>query len=168
MKNKLKALALMLGAAGLATSAVHAQDKVKIGFITDMSSLYADVEGKNGAVAIQMAIDDFGGKVLGMPVELISADHQNKADIAASKAREWIDTQGVTMLFGGTNSGTALAAAKVAAEKKRVYVNSGAGSSALTNEQCTPYTVHYAYDTVALARGTGSAIVDAGGKSCFS
>ena len=109
MKNKLKALALMLGAAGLATSAVHAQDKVKIGFITDMSSLYADVEGKNGAVAIQMAIDDFGGKVLGMPVELISADHQNKADIAASKAREWIDTQGVTMLFGGTNSGTALA-----------------------------------------------------------
>ena len=167
MKNKLKALALMLGAAGLATSAVHAQDKVKIGFITDMSSLYADVEGKNGAVAIQMAIDDFGGKVLGMPVELISADHQNKADIAASKAREWIDTQGVTMLFGGTNSGTALAAAKVAAEKKRVYVNSGAGSSALTNEQCTPYTVHYAFDTVALARGTGSAIVDAGGKSWF-
>ena len=167
MKNKLKALALMLGAAGLATSAVHAQDKVKIGFITDMSSLYADVEGKNGAVAIQMAIDDFGGKVLGMPVELISADHQNKADIAASKAREWIDIQGVTMLFGGTNSGTALAAAKVAAEKKRVYVNSGAGSSALTNEQCTPYTVHYAYDTVALARGTGSAIVDAGGKSWF-
>ena len=167
MKNKLKALALMLGAAGLAPSAVHAQDKVKIGFITDMSSLYADVEGKNGAVAIQMAIDDFGGKVLGMPVELISADHQNKADIAASKAREWIDTQGVTMLFGGTNSGTALAAAKVAAEKKRVYVNSGAGSSALTNEQCTPYTVHYAYDTVALARGTGSAIVDAGGKSWF-
>ena len=167
MKNKLKALALMLGAAGLATSAAHAQDKVKIGFITDMSSLYADVEGKNGAVAIQMAIDDFGCKVLGMPVELISADHQNKADIAASKAREWIDTQGVTMLFGGTNSGTALAAAKVAAEKKRVYVNSGAGSSALTNEQCTPYTVHYAYDTVALARGTGSAIVDAGGKSWF-
>ena len=167
MKKQLKVLALMLGAAGLATSAAQAQDKVKIGFITDMSSLYADVEGKNGAVAIQMAIDDFGGKVMGMPIELISADHQNKADIAASKAREWIDTQGVTMLFGGTNSGTALAAAKVAAEKKRVYVNSGAGSSALTNEQCTPYTVHYAYDTVALARGTGSAIVDAGGKSWF-
>ena len=167
MKKQLKVLALMLGVAGLATSAAHAQDKVKIGFITDMSSLYADVEGKNGAVAIQMAIDDFGGKVLGQPIELISADHQNKADIAASKAREWIDTQGVTMLFGGTNSGTALAAAKVAAEKKRVYVNSGAGSSALTNEQCTPYTVHYAYDTVALARGTGSAIVDAGGKSWF-
>ncbi len=167
MKYKHTTLALLLAAAGLATGAVQAQDKVKIGFITDMSSLYADVEGKNGALAIQMAIDDFGGKVNGMPVELITADHQNKADIAASKAREWIDTQGLTMLFGGTNSGTALASAKVAAEKKRVYVNSGAGSSALTNDQCTPYTVHYAYDTVALARGTGSAIVEAGGKSWF-
>ena len=167
MKNKLKTLALVLGAAGLATSAAHAQDKVKIGFITDMSSLYADVEGKNGAVAIQMAIDDFGGKVLGMPIELMSADHQNKADIAASKAREWIDTQGLTMVFGGTNSGTALAIAKVAAEKKRVYINNGAASSALTNDQCTPYTVHYAYDTVALAKGTGSAIVDTGGKSWY-
>jgi len=167
MKKQLKVLALMLGAAGLATSAAQAQDKVKIGFITDMSSLYADVEGKNGAVAIQMAIDDFGGKVLGMPIELLTADHQNKADIAASKAREWIDTQGLTMLFGGTNSGTALASAKVAAEKKRVYINNGAASSALTNDQCTPYTVHYAYDTVALAKGTGSAIVDTGGKSWY-
>ncbi|WP_395455604.1 ABC transporter substrate-binding protein [Acidovorax delafieldii] len=167
MKKQFKVLALMLGVAGLATSAAHAQDKVKIGFITDMSSLYADVEGKNGAVAIQMAIDDFGGKVLGMPIELMSADHQNKADIAASKAREWIDTQGLTMVFGGTNSGTALAIAKVAAEKKRVYINNGAASSALTNEQCSPYTVHYAYDTVALAKGTGSAIVDGGGKSWY-
>ncbi|MBU0745962.1 MAG: ABC transporter substrate-binding protein [Gammaproteobacteria bacterium] len=167
MKKQLKVLALMLGAAGLATSAAHAQDKVKIGFITDMSSLYADVEGKNGALAIQMAIDDFGGKVLGMPIELMSADHQNKADIAASKAREWIDTEGLTMIFGGTNSGTALATAKVAAEKKRVYINNGAASSALTNDQCTPYTVHYAYDTVALAKGTGSAIVDTGGKSWY-
>ncbi|MDD2177235.1 ABC transporter substrate-binding protein [Acidovorax sp. D2M1] len=167
MKKQLKALALMLAAAGLATSAAHAQDKVKIGFITDMSSLYADLEGKNGAMAIQMAIDDFGGKVLGMPIELLTADHQNKADIAASKAREWIDTQGLTMVFGGTNSGTALATAKVAAEKKRVYINNGAASSALTNDQCTPYTVHYAYDTVALAKGTGSAIVDTGGKSWY-
>lgn len=167
MKNQLKMLALMLGAAGLATSAAQAQDKVKIGFITDMSSLYADVEGKNGALAIQMAIDDFGGKVLGMPIELMSADHQNKADIAASKAREWIDTQGLTMIFGGTNSGTALATAKVASEKKRVYINNGAASSALTNEQCSPYTVHYAYDTVALAKGTGSAIVDTGGKNWY-
>ena len=167
MKIKLKTLALMLGVAGLATQAVHAQEKVKIGFVTDMSSLYADVEGKNGGLAIQMAIDDFGGKVLGQPIELLTADHQNKADIAASKAREWIDTAGVTMVFGGTNSGTALATAKVALEKKRVYFNNGAGSSALTNEQCSPYTVHYAYDTVALAKGTGGALIARGDKSWF-
>lgn len=101
MQKTLKTLVAVMGAAGLAVSAMqaHAQDKVKIGFITDMSSLYADVEGKNGALAIQMAIDDFGGKVLGKPIELLSADHQNKADIAASKAREWIDTQNLTMLL---------------------------------------------------------------------
>ncbi len=169
MNRKLKTLVAMLGAAGLGLVATQAQaqDKVKIGFITDMSSLYADVEGKNGAQAIQMAIDDFGGKVLGKPIELLSADHQNKADIAASKAREWIDTQGLTMLFGGTNSGTALAMAKIAEEKKRVFVVNGAGSSALTNDQCTPYTVHYAYDTTALAKGTGGAVVKQGGKTWF-
>ncbi|MBB6576887.1 branched-chain amino acid transport system substrate-binding protein [Comamonas odontotermitis] len=167
MKAKLKTIAQVTCLMALAAGAAQAQEKVKIGFITDMSSLYADVEGKNGAVAIQMAIDDFGGKVLGQPVELVSADHQNKADIAASKAREWVDTQGVTMLFGGTNSGTALAMAKIAQEKKRVFIVNGAGATALTNEQCSPYTVHYAYDTMALAKGTGSAVVERGGKSWF-
>ena len=169
MQKTLKTLVAVMGAAGLAVSAMqaHAQDKVKIGFITDMSSLYADLEGKYGATAIQMAIDDFGGKVLGMPIELMSADHQNKADIAASKAREWIDTQGLTMIFSGTNSGTALALAKVAEEKKRVMINNGAASSALTNEQCTPYTVHYAYDTVALSKGSAGAMVANGDKSWF-
>jgi len=167
MKNALTALSLAVAALALASGPAHAQEKVKIGFVTDMSSLYADLEGKNGALAIQMAIDDFGGKVLGQPIELLTADHQNKADIAASKAREWIDTDGVTMVLGGTNSGTALATAKVAQEKKRVYFNNGAASSALTNEQCSPYTVHYAYDTVALAKGTGGAVVDRGGKTWF-
>ena len=167
MNAKFTVLAAAVGVLAFASSTVQAQEKVKIGFVTDMSSLYADVEGKNGGVAIQMAIDDFGGKALGQPIELLTADHQNKADIAASKAREWIDTQGVTMIFGGTNSGTALATAKVALEKKRVYFNSGAGTSALTNEQCSPYTVHYAYDTVALAKGTGGAVADRGGKSWF-
>ena len=150
-----------------AAPAAGGGDKVRIGFITDMSSLYSDVEGKNGTLAIQMAIDDFGGKVLGKPIELLTVDHQNKPDIAASKAREWIDTQGLSMVFGGTNSGVGLALAKVAAEKKRVYFNNGAASSALTNEQCTPYTVHYAYDTVALAKGTGGAIVEQGGKDWY-
>ncbi|MEG3064257.1 MAG: ABC transporter substrate-binding protein, partial [Comamonas sp.] len=167
MKTSLTTLACVLAAAGLVTPLAQAQEKVKIGFVTDMSGLYADVEGKNGALAMQMAIDDFGGKVLGQPIELVSADHQNKADIAASKAREWIDTQGVTLVFSGTNSGTALAVSQVANEKKRVHINNGAGSSALTNEQCNPYTVHYAYDTVALAKGTGGAVVDRGGKDWF-
>lgn len=166
MKPTMKALALMLGVAGLASHAL-AQDKIRIGFVTDMSSLYSDIDGKNGALALQMAIDDFGGKVLGKPIELLTADHQNKADIAASKAREWIDTQGAVAIFGGTNSGTALATAKVAQEKKRVYVNNGAATSALTNDQCSPYTVHYTYDTVALAKGTGGAVVDTGGKNWF-
>lgn len=165
--NKTIALSTVSIAVALAAGAAHAEDKVKIGFITDMSSLYADVEGKGGATAIQMAIDDFGGKVNGLPIELVTADHQNKADIAASKAREWIDTDNLTMLFGGTNSGTGLAMAKVAQEKKRVFVVNGAGASQLTNEQCSPYTVHYAYDTVALAKGTGGAVVANGGKSWF-
>ena len=165
IRTPLTALALALAVAGMA----HAQepDKIKIGFITDMSSNYADVDGKNGALAIQMAIDDFGGKVLGKPIELLTQDHQHKPDIAATKAREWIDTQNLTMLFGGTNSGVALALAKVAQEKKRVYINNGAGSSALTNDQCNPYTIQYAYDTVALVKGTGGAVVERGGKDWF-
>jgi branched-chain amino acid transport system substrate-binding protein len=142
-------------------------DAVKIGFITDMSSLYADIDGKNGAEAVRMAIDDFGGKVLGKPIELVSADHQNKADIAASKAREWFDQGGVDFILGGTNSGTALAVAGIAKDKKKVYFNVGAGSARLTNEDCSPYTVHYAYDTIALSKVTGSAILDQGGKSWF-
>mgnify|MGYP003616656271 FL=1 len=167
MKAKLSVLSCMLVAAGLASPLVQAQEKVKIGFVNEMKRLYADVDGKNGAIAMQMAIEDFGGKALGQPIEFMSADHQNKADIAASKMREWIDTQNISLVFSGTNSGTALAVSQVANEKKRVHFNNGAGSSALTNEQCTPYTVHYVYDTVALAKGTGGAVVDRGGKDWF-
>jgi len=140
---------------------------LKIGFITDMSSLYADIDGPAGAESIKMAIADFGGKVLGRPIELLTTDHQNKADLAASKAREWIDQQGVSAIIGGTSSGTALATNKVAAEKKRPYINVGAGSARLTNEECTPYTVHYAYDTVALSKVAGKAIIQKGDKDWF-
>jgi len=171
MKNRFTKLAVALGAVGLMAGAMQAQaqaqDKIKIGYISDLSSLYADLEGKDAATAIQMAIDDFGGKVLGKPIEMMSFDHQNKPDLAASKAREWIDTDGLTMIFSGTNSGTALALAKVSTEKKRGMINNGAGTSALTNEQCSPYAVHYAYDTVALSRGSAGAVVADGGKSWF-
>ena len=158
-----------LSALGFSATA-HAQvsgDTIKIGFISDMSGVYSDVDGLGGAEAIKMAIADAGVVLAGKKVEFISADHQNKADIAASKAREWFDQQGVDMLIGGTNSGASLAMAKVAAEKKKIFIAIGAGSSRLTNEECTPYTVHYAYDTVALARGTGGTIVKQGGKSWY-
>jgi branched-chain amino acid transport system substrate-binding protein len=148
----------------------HAQvsgDTVKIGFISDLSGVYSDIDGNGGAEAIRMAIADMGGMVNGKKIEFVVADHQNKADIAASKAREWFDQQGVDLLIGGTNSGANLAMAKIAAEKKRVFIAIGAGSARLTNEECSPYTVHYAYDTVALARGTGGAIVKQGGKSWY-
>ncbi|WP_150697838.1 ABC transporter substrate-binding protein [Pandoraea terrae] len=167
MRMKALALVAAMGFAAMAGQAHADGNSVKIGFITDMSGLYTDIDGQGGAEAIKMAIADFGGKVLGKPVELVTADHQNKADVAASKAREWFDRSGVDVLLGGTNSGTALAMNKVSAEKKKVYINIGAGSDALTNDQCQPYGVHYAYDTVALARGTGSAVVKAGGKSWF-
>jgi branched-chain amino acid transport system substrate-binding protein len=135
--------------------------------ITDMSGVYADVDGPAGVEAIKMAIASMGGAVNGKKIELVVADHQNKADIAASKAREWIDQQGLDMLIGGTNSGANLAMAKIAAEKKKVFISVGAATSRLTNEECSPYTVHYAYDTVALARGTGGAIVKQGGKDWY-
>lgn len=157
------ALALGLGAGAYAQNTAP----VKIGMITDMSSLYADLDGPAGAEMVKWAAQDFGGKVLGRPIEVLSADHQNKADVASSKAREWMDKDGVTMLIGGTNSGASLAMAKVALEKKRPFFSIGAGSARLTNEDCTPYTVHYAYDTVALAKVAGTALVKAGNKSWF-
>jgi len=156
----------LLGAAAPAQAQISG-DVIKIGIITDMSSVYADLDGQGGVEAIKMAIADAGGTVAGKKVEVLFADHQNKADIAAAKAREWFDTQGMDMLIGGTNSGTALAMSKVAAEKKKPFLVVGAASSALTNDQCTPYTVHWAYDTVALAKGTGNAVVKAGGKSWY-
>jgi branched-chain amino acid transport system substrate-binding protein len=169
MKLKCIAIAVASAAAMFAgpASAQISGDVVKIGIITDMSGLYADIDGPGGVEAIKMAIADFGGSVNGKKIEFVYADHQNKADIAASKAREWFDREGVDMLLGGTNSGTNLSMAKVAAEKKKPFISIGAGTARLTNEECTPYTIHYAYDTVALAKGTGSAVVKQGGKSWF-
>jgi branched-chain amino acid transport system substrate-binding protein len=168
---KLKAIAVAVSAtcafaAGTASAQVSG-DVIRVGILTDMSGLYADIDGPGGVEAIKMAIADFGGNVAGKKIELVSADHQNKADIAASKAREWFDQQGVDVLIGGTNSGANLAMAKVASEKKKPFISIGAASARLTNEECSPYIVHYAYDTVALAKGTGSAIVKQGGKSWF-
>lgn len=162
----LAAALLLAGAAGGASAQISG-DVVKIGIITDMSSVYADIDGAGGVEAVKMAIADAKGMVAGKKIEFVFADHQNKADVAASKAREWFDTQGLDLLIGGTNSGTSLAMAKVAAEKKKPFISIGAGTSRLTNEECTPFTIHYAYDTVALANGTGAAVTKSGGKTWF-
>ena len=166
LKKIVAASALTLAAATGANAQVSG-DVIKIGIITDMSGLYSDIDGAGGVEAIKMAVADMGGAVGGKKVEVVFADHQNKADVAAAKAREWFDTAGVDMLIGGTNSGTNLAMAKVAVEKKKLFISIGAATSALTNEQCNPYTVHWAYDTVALAKGTGNAVVKQGGKSWY-
>jgi len=163
---KLNAIVAAL-AIGFSAAASAQTGPVKIGFITDMSGLYADIDGPAGGEMVKWAAQDFGGKVLNRPIEVLTADHQNKADVASSKAREWFDKDGMSALIGGTSSGTALAMAQVAAEKKRPFIAIGAGSARLTNENCTPFTVHYAYDTVALAKVAGSALVKAGNKSWY-
>jgi branched-chain amino acid transport system substrate-binding protein len=167
MKIKTLAAALTLGLSAAGAFAQAQSGPVRIGFITDMASVYADIDGPAGVESVKMAVQDFGGKVLGRPIEVLSADHQNKADVAASKAREWIDSQNLAMLLGGTNSGTNLAMAGVTKEKKRPFISIGAGSARLTNEDCSPYTIHYAYDTVALAKVGGSALIKAGAKKWF-
>ncbi|MDM0056569.1 ABC transporter substrate-binding protein [Variovorax fucosicus] len=167
MKTARIATTLVLGATAISASAQISDDVVRIGFISDMSGIYRDYDGPAGAEAIRMAIADLGGVLNGKKIELLTADHQNKPDIAAAKAREWFDVNKVDMLIGGVNSGAAIAMAGVAADKKKPFFVVGSGASSLTNEFCSPYTVHYAYDTVAMARGTASAVVKSGGKSWY-
>jgi branched-chain amino acid transport system substrate-binding protein len=167
-----KGRALALGALctinGLALAQTGISDNVvKIGVLTDFSGPYADANGFGSLRAAQMAVEDFGGSVLGKKVEVIYLDHQNKSDIASSKAREWYDREGVDMIVDLQNSAVALAVAKVAAEKKKVAIVVGAGTSRLTNEDCTPYTIHYAYNTAALANVAARAVVAQGGKSWY-
>jgi len=170
MKIRILAGLLAIGLSGGA----HAQstlgisdDVVKIGLLLDMSSLYADITGPGSVTAAQMAIDDFGGKVNGKPVQLLYADHQNKADIAATKAREWYDRDKVDAILDVAASGPALAVAPIAREKNRIAVFSGPGSVRLTNDACSAVTVHYAYDTYALANSTARAVVEKGGDTWF-
>lgn len=151
----------------LATAEGLSDDKVKIGVLSDMSGVYKSLEGPGAVVAAKMAIEDFGGKVMGKTIEVISADHQNKPDIGASTAREWIDTEGVDMITALDNSSVALSVQGLANDKKIITMNTGAGSTALTEEQCTPYGIHYVYDTHALPVGTATAMVKNGGKKWF-
>jgi len=173
MKSKLMiALAGVLvllaatGALAQAKSGKISGGVVKIGVLDDMSGLYSDIGGKGEVVAAEMAIAEVGGKVLGAPIQVVSADHQNKPDVGASKAREWFDGD-VDIIVGTVNSGVAIAVSKVANEKHRLFIDSGAGSTKLTNEECNPYTIHYEYDTYATGTTTAKAVVAHGGKTWF-
>ena len=150
MKTKILAIATVAICLSVASprAARAAGEQVVIGDIDDMSGVYADVMGEAGIEAINMAIADFGGTVLGKKITVLTADHQNKPDIGASKFREWADQNGLTMLLGGSNTGVNIAMAKVAAVKKVPLFNIGPGGASLTNEDCTAYSVHYVYDTV--------------------
>ena len=173
-----KSVAVAIGGASLLACAFAApaqesnKDKisdgvVKIGLIEDMSSIYADITGIGAVTAAKTAVEDFGGKVLSMPIEVVSADHQNKADIASATAREWFDNQHVDALMDVAASATALAAVDVAKTKNKIVILNGPGAARITNEACTPISIHYTYDNYALAHGTGGAMVKAGYDTWF-
>ena len=163
---------LLLGVAALALSTGMAQaeitaKKVKIGILTDLSGTYSDLAGQGTIVAAQMAIEDFGGKVNGNPVELVSADHQNKADIASAIARKWYENEGVDAIAELVTTAAARAVREVAKEKGKIDLNSGAASLPLTNDWCSPTGFHWTYDNYATAVGTATAVVKQGGTSWF-
>src|SRR5258707_12511181 len=140
---------------------------VKIGVLTDMSGQFSHESGEGAVAAVRMAIEDSGGKVLGKPIELAVADHQNKADIASGIARKWFDVDKVDMIANLINSSIALSVSQLAKEKDRIAIINGSGASRLTGDGCTPNSVHYAYDTYALAKGTGTAMMKSGGTSWY-
>jgi branched-chain amino acid transport system substrate-binding protein len=162
-------LALSIGAL-LAAGTAQAQISdgvVKIGVLSDMSSLYADLDGAGSVLAATMAVEDFGAAAKGIKVEIISADHQNKPDVGSAVARQWFDTDKVDLITGTTNSGVALAVNQITKDKAKAFIVSGAATADLTGKACSPNTIHWTYDTWMLANGTGNAIVKTGGDTWF-
>ena len=160
MKNKISALLLGTALAFAASGAAFAQDKtIKIGVLTDNSGLYSDLGGAGSTLAAQMAVEDSGLAAKGWKVDVISADHQNKPDIATNIARQWIDVEKVDIFMDVLNSGVALAVNNLVKEKNSIMINTGAATSDLTNAQCSPNTIHWVYDTFMLANSTGQALV---------
>jgi branched-chain amino acid transport system substrate-binding protein len=159
---------LAVALAALISTAAQAQDTVvKLGVLSDMSSLYSDVGGPGSVIAAKMAVDDFNPAAKGMKVEIVSADHQNKPDIGANVARQWFDVDHVDVIVDVPNSGVALAVNEVTREKNKVFLVSGAAASDLTGPKCSPNTIHWTYDTWMLANGTGKALVKTGGDTWF-
>jgi branched-chain amino acid transport system substrate-binding protein len=168
MKHRISALFLGTALALAAGHGAMAQDKtVKVGVLTDNSGLYSDLGGAGSTLAAQMAIEDSGMAAKGWKIDLISADHQNKPDIATTIARQWIDVEKVDIFMDVLNSGVALAVNNVVKEKNSIMINTGAATSDLTNAQCSPNTVHWVYDTYMLANSTGQALVKAGGDTWY-
>ena len=147
--------------------AAQAQTSVKLGVLNDRSGVYSDLTGEGSVIAARMAVEDFKAAEKGMKVDIVAADHQNKPDIGASIARQWYDQEGVDVILDVPTSSVALAVNGLAREKNKILINSGGGTSDLTGSQCSPNTVHWTYDTWALANGTGSAMVKRGGNTWF-
>ncbi len=163
----LASAAALLASTSMALAASVSDGKVKIGILNDQSGVYADFGGKGSVEAAKMAVEDFGGKVLDSAIEIVDADHQNKPDIASNIARQWFDTNQVDAIMELTTSSVALAVQAIAKEKKKIDIVTGAATTELTGKQCSPYGFHWAYDTHALAVGTGGALVKQGGKKWF-
>ncbi|MBY5412719.1 ABC transporter substrate-binding protein [Rhizobium leguminosarum] len=166
-KNLIASVAFLLASSTAVLAQSATDGKVKIGILNDQSGVYADFGGKSSVEAAKMAVEDFGGKVLGVPVEIVDADHQNKADIASNIARQWYDTEQVDAIMELTTSSVALAVQAIGKEKKKIDIVTGAATTDLTGKACSPYGFHWAYDTHALAVGTGGALVKQGGDSWF-
>lgn len=167
MRDLLLASALIALACVTPARAQISDDVVKIGVLTDMAGVTADITGKGSVIAAELAVLELGGNVLGKPIQILAADHQHKADVGTNIARQWIDVDKVDALVDIPNSAVALAVQSLAREKKRIVMFSGAGTTALTNEQCSPYGFHWTYDTYGVSHGTASAVVKAGGTSWF-
>jgi branched-chain amino acid transport system substrate-binding protein len=167
--TRLAALAVFAAALVLSVGAQAqiTKDTIKIGVLADMSSLYADLGGPGSVMAAKMAVEDFGGTLDGKKIEVVSADHQNKPDVGASIARQWFDQDGVDMITDLTTSSVALAVQEIARKENKVLLITSAASSDLTGKACAPTSIHWMYDTVALANGTGAAVVKAGGDTWF-
>ncbi|WP_107676284.1 ABC transporter substrate-binding protein [Agrobacterium sp. LAD9] len=166
MQTKLKVISLAI-AALMASVYTAAADTIKIGLLMDMSGNYSDVAGRGSVTAAEMAVADFGGEVLGKKIEVVSADMQNKVDLAVSIANQWFDVDGVDAIMDINNSSAGLAVSKIAAAKDRLVTINISGSTRFTNEDCNANTIHYVYDTEALARSTGRAVVQEGGKKWY-
>ncbi|MBW3097415.1 ABC transporter substrate-binding protein [Pseudohoeflea coraliihabitans] len=167
MKKILSAGIAALMCSTTAGMALADDGQVKIGVLTDMSGQFSHESGKGAVTAIEMAVEDFGGEVLGKPIEVVVADHQNKPEIAASTAQEWYENSGVTLIGNLINSGIALSVAQIAAEKDGIAIVTGSGSSKLSGAGCTPNSIHYSYDTYALANGTANQLVSQGMKDWY-